>query len=53
VWNRQRTDFDLVDPDNTGLGRRQVQRWNVPEGWVISKHPAQAALVGQAGFIAA
>jgi len=20
VWNRQRTDFDLVDPGNTGLG---------------------------------
>jgi hypothetical protein len=37
VWNRQRTDFDLVDPANTGLGHRQVQRWNLPEGWVISK----------------
>ena len=32
VWNRQRTDFD---PANTGLGHRQVQRWNLPEGWVI------------------
>jgi len=39
VWNRQRTDFDLVDPANTGLGHRQVQRWNLPEGWVISKRP--------------
>ena len=45
VWNRQRTDFDLVDPANTGLGHKQVQRWNLPEGWVISKHPAHAALV--------
>jgi DNA invertase Pin-like site-specific DNA recombinase len=26
VQNRQRTDFDLVDPANTGLGHRQVQR---------------------------
>jgi hypothetical protein len=30
-----------------------VQRWNLPEGWVISKHPAHAALVGEADFIAA
>jgi hypothetical protein len=50
VWNRQRTDFD---PGNTGLGHRQVQRWNLPEGWVISKHPAHAALVSEADFIAA
>ena len=53
MWNRQRTDFDLVDPANTGLGHRQVQRWNLPEGWVISKHPAHAALVSEADFIAA
>ena len=32
VWNRQRTDFDLVDPANTGLGHQPVQRWNLPEG---------------------
>ena len=38
VWNRQRTDFDLADPSNTTLGHRQVQQWNLPEGWVISKH---------------
>jgi site-specific DNA recombinase len=53
VWNRQRTDFDLVDPGNTSLGHRQVQRWNLPEGWVISKHPAHAALISEADFIAA
>jgi hypothetical protein len=53
VWNRQRTDFDLVDAGNTGLGHKQVQRWNLPEGWVISKHPAHAALVSEADFIAA
>jgi site-specific DNA recombinase len=28
-----------------------VQRWNLPEGWVISKHPAHAALVSEADFI--
>jgi len=53
VWNRQRTDVDLVDPANTGLGHKQVQRWNLPEGWVISKHPAHPALVSEADFIAA
>ncbi len=53
VWNRQRTDFDLVDPANTTLGHRQVQRWNLPDGWVISRHPAHAALVSEADFIAA
>ena len=53
VWNRQRTDFDLADPANTTLGHRQVQRWNLPEGWVISKQPAHAALVSEADFIAA
>jgi hypothetical protein len=34
-------------------GHRQVQRWNLPEGWVISNHPAHAALVSEADFIAA
>ncbi len=53
VWNRQRTDFDLVDTANTGLGHRQVQRWNLPEGWVISRHPAHPALVSEADFITA
>jgi site-specific DNA recombinase len=30
-----------------------VQRWNLPPGWVISKHPAHAALVSEADYIAA
>ena len=51
VWNRQRTDFDLTDPADTSLGHRQVQRWNLPEGWVISTHPAHAALVSEADFV--
>jgi site-specific DNA recombinase len=53
VWNRQPSEAVLVDPANTGLGHRQVQRWNLPEGWVISRHPAHAALVSEADFIAA
>jgi site-specific DNA recombinase len=52
VWNRQRTDNDLIDPANTGLGHRQVQRWNLPDGWVISTRPAHPALVTEADFIA-
>ena len=53
VWNRQRTDADLVDPANTGLGHKQVQRWNLPAGWVISARPAHPAIVSEADYIAA
>jgi site-specific DNA recombinase len=53
VWNRQPSEAVLVDPANTGLGHKQVQRWNLPEGWVISRHPAHTALVSEADFIAA
>jgi len=52
VWNRQRTDFELVDPANTGLGHRPVQRWNLPTGWVISARPAHPAIVSEADYIA-
>jgi site-specific DNA recombinase len=30
-----------------------VQRWNLPDGWVISSKPAHPALVSEADFIAA
>jgi site-specific DNA recombinase len=53
VWNRQRTDKDLADPGNVSLGHKSVQRWNLPDGWVISARPAHPALVSEAGFIAA
>jgi DNA invertase Pin-like site-specific DNA recombinase len=53
VWNRQRTDKDLADPGDVSLGHKSVQRWNLPDGWVISKRPAHTALVSEAGFIAA
>jgi site-specific DNA recombinase len=53
VWNRQRTERDLVDPGNSGLGHKQVQRWNLPDGWVISRQPSHPALVSEADFIAA
>jgi site-specific DNA recombinase len=53
VWNRQRTDSELADPASTSLGHKSVQRWNLPDGWVISNRPAHPALVSDAGFIAA
>jgi hypothetical protein len=53
VWNRQRTDKDLADPADVSLGHKDVQRWNLPDGWVISIRPAHEALVSEADFIAA
>ncbi|MFJ9712638.1 recombinase family protein [Streptomyces sp. NPDC101234] len=53
VWNRQRTDHDLIDPTNTSLGHRDAMRWNAPTDWIISTNPAHPALVSEADFVAA
>ena len=53
VWNRQRTDTELADPANVTLGHKSVQRWNLPDGWVISHRPAHPALVSEDNFVAA
>ena len=53
VWNRQRTATELADPGNVTLGHKSVQRWSLPDGWVISDRPAHPALVSEADFIAA
>jgi site-specific DNA recombinase len=53
VWNRQRTDRDLVDAGDIALGHKPVQRWNLPDEWVISRKPVHPALVSEADFIAA
>jgi len=53
VWNRPQTDTELADPGNVTLGHKSVQRWNLPDGWVISAKPAHLALVSEADFIAA
>jgi DNA invertase Pin-like site-specific DNA recombinase len=53
VWNRQRTDKVLADAANVSLGHKAVQRWNLPDGWVISARPAHPALVSKTDFIAA
>jgi hypothetical protein len=42
-----------ADPADVSLGNKSVQRWNLPDGWVISARPAHAALVSEADFIAA
>jgi site-specific DNA recombinase len=47
VWNRQRTDRDLVDAGDIALGHKPVQRWNLPDGWVISRKPAHPPLVSE------
>ncbi|GAA3252850.1 recombinase family protein [Nonomuraea helvata] len=52
VWNRQPSAYDLIDTSNTGLGHRQIQRWSLPEDWVISERPAHEALVSQSDFVA-
>ncbi len=52
VWNRQRTDTELADPANVTLGHKSVQRWNLPDGWVISRRPAHPALVSEDDFVA-
>ena len=52
MWNRQRTESELADPANVTLGHRSVQRWNLPDGWVISNRPAHPALVSEDDFIA-
>jgi hypothetical protein len=52
VWNRSRTDRDLADPGNTGLGRIEVRRRNTPDQWVISQKRTHPALVSEAEFIA-
>ena len=53
VWNRQRTDTELADPVNVTLGHKSVQRWNLPDGWVVSNRPAHPTLVSEDDFIAA
>src|ERR1035441_7146085 len=51
--NGQRPASARADPANTSLGHKSVQRWNLPDGWVISDRPAHPALVSEADFIAA
>ena len=40
-------------PGQHRAGAPPVQRWNLPEGWVISRRPAHPAIVSEADYIAA
>src|ERR1039457_3210112 len=53
VWNGQGTTRALPAPANSSMGQKSLQRWNLPDGWVISDRPAHPALVSEADFIAA
>jgi site-specific DNA recombinase len=55
AWGRRahRLEPDPVTAPVVRWMFAQVLRWNLPEGWVISKHPAHPALVSEADFIAA
>jgi len=52
VWNRQRTDRDLVDPADVRKGHKEVLRWNPAQDWVISTNLAHEPLVSEQDFIA-
>ena len=45
VWNRTRTDRDLADPGNTGLGRVEVRRRNTPA------HPGGVGAAARRGHL--
>jgi hypothetical protein len=51
--NPHRTAAELADPRNVTLGHKRVQRWNQPDGWVISNRPAHPPLISEADFITA
>jgi len=40
-----------TDPANVTLGHKSVQRWNLPDGWVISSRPAHPALVSEDDYV--
>jgi DNA invertase Pin-like site-specific DNA recombinase len=52
VWQRTRTDHELIDPANTTLGHRDQVRHNRPDQWIISTEIAHTPLVSTADFIA-
>jgi hypothetical protein len=47
VWNRQRTDEVLLDPDDVALGHIDKMRWNPQDKWVRSQETAQPPIVDE------
>src|SRR5207237_391816 len=52
-WTRPSTQTELTEPGSVTLGHKSVQRWNLPDGWVISNRPVHPALVSEDDFVAA
>jgi len=48
-----RSAFELDDPRECHPGPQSVQRWKLPDGWVIPNRQAPLALVSEDDFIAA
>lgn len=54
AWNRQNKHHPAEDDLEARLiGRQPPRRWNLPDGWVISKKRVHAALVSEQDFVAA
>jgi len=45
VWNRQRRDYDLLDPTAPADGYVRRMRWNASDNWIWSPEPTHTALV--------
>ena len=45
VWNRQRRDYDLLDPTAPADGHVRRMRWNGRDSWIWSPEPTHEALV--------
>ena len=45
VWNRQRRDYDLLDPTAPADGHIRRMRWNARDSWIWSPEPTHEALV--------
>ena len=45
VWNRQRRDYELLDPTTPADGHVRRMRWNPPDQWIWSPEPAHPPLI--------
>jgi site-specific DNA recombinase len=50
VWNRQRRDEVLLDPEDVGAGHDTKMRWNDPSQWIRSSEQTHEALVSPEVF---
>lgn len=53
VWNRQRRDEVLVDPNDVSMGHQSRMRWNDRSAWVWSAHQTHKPIVASKTFAAA